>query len=304
MRSARSLTRFAAILGATSALLIGAQRAAAGQGQKPIGLVVVAHGADAPWNARVRETVAAVQWPHGPVRTVFLMGSEAATASWDSATGALERAGVRGMVVVPFMVSSHGSHVRQIEYYAGLRAELPEELSSMVHDHGAHTAPSVPVRVTAALDRAPELGEALLSRWRELPDADRRRPVMLIAHGPNGDADAKQWEADILAATATLAAHLHGRPLRVGLLRDDAPAAVRAAAVAAIRDTVSALARRYSDSVTVLPVLISTGSVNTVSIPADIRGLPVTYHALGLAPHPALARWIERVTAPTTSSSP
>ena len=81
------------------------------------------------------------------------------------------------------------------------------------------------------------------------------------------------------------------------LLRDDAPASVRAAAVRAMRDTISALAARASDSVSVLPVLISNGSLSTVKIPADIAGLPVRYRAVGLAPSSALARWIERCAA-------
>lgn len=258
------------------------------------GLLVVAHGSDSTWNQRVRDVMAEVRW-HGPVRLAFLMGPEARTASWDAGVTALLKAGADSLVVVPLMVSTHGSHVRQIEHYAGLRAELPPELARMGHDHHAAVVPTVPVRVTTALDAAPELGEALAARWEALPAADRARPLVLVAHGPTGEADVAPWIRGIRAATAPLERALAGRPLHVGLLRDDAPAAVRAGAVAGIRDTITALARAHGDSVTVMTVLVSSGQINRVKVPRDLEGMPMRYVGAALAPHPAIARWIERV---------
>jgi len=49
------------------------------------GLLVVAHGAGPEWNGPVRETVASVSWPHGPVQVAFLMGAETPASGWDSA---------------------------------------------------------------------------------------------------------------------------------------------------------------------------------------------------------------------------
>jgi len=79
------------------------------------------------------------------------------------------------------------------------------------------------------------------------------------------------------------------------LLRDDAPPPVRAEAVSLMRDTIQALASRAHDSVVVMPVLISTGTIDRTKIPRDVEGLPVRYSAQPLAPLPQLARWIERV---------
>jgi sirohydrochlorin ferrochelatase len=81
----------------------------------------------------------------------------------------------------------------------------------------------------------------------------------------------------------------------VGLLRDDAAPEVRAEAVRAIRDTISALARAAGDSVVVMPLLLSTSKLSQVKVPADLEGLPVRYTRTPLAPLPPLARWIERV---------
>lgn len=290
-------------MNAIRTLLAGAVACAAfsdtGSAQaKTTGLLVVAHGADSVWNNRVKESVAQMKWTHGPVRVAFLMGSEAATASWDSAATQLQRAGVGNMVIVPFMVSSWGGHVRQIQFYAGKIPSMPAELGDMGgmgHDMHTMVKLTVPSIVTPALDDAPELGEALIGRWNELSATDKKRPVMLIAHGPNNPEDVIHWESNILKTAKGLREAVAPQPVRVALLRDDAPAAVRAASIAAMRDTIVSLGKVAKDSVTVLPVLISTGSVNTVKIPADITGLPVRYTPVGLAPHPALAKWLLRV---------
>jgi sirohydrochlorin ferrochelatase len=258
------------------------------RGQARTGLLVVAHGANAAWNARVRATVAQVKWD-GPVAVAFLMGEEADSASWDAGIREIVNRGADQIVAVPLMVSSHGAHYRQIRYLAG---EIPEWPADLAHQHGARTDPVVPVRVTGALDGAPELGLVLRDRWRDLSPADRGRPLLLVAHGPSTDAEAALWIRDLERA----AEEFGGDPgVRIGLLRDDASPPVRAAAIALLHETVTRMAGRGKDSVAVLPVLISSGRIDRSTIPKDLTGLPVSYTAVALTPHPALARWIERV---------
>ncbi len=273
-----------------AALLLGLPHAAAAQQ----GLLLVAHGANPEWNARVRQTLAQVQWTHGPVGAAFLMGAEADTAGWGPAVARLVREGAKEIVVVPLMVSSHGSHYRQIRYYAGELDSLPPELAG--HDHAPPAAPAVPMRVTPALDASPELAAALAARWAELDQRDRSRPLLLVAHGPNSPEDAERWIADITAVSEGLR-QATGRELHVALLRDDAPAPVRAAAVQAMRDSVLAMAARARDSVVAMPVMISSGSITRTKIPRDLADLPLRYRAEPLAPLAALARWIERSAA-------
>lgn len=268
---------------------------ATGQGT---GLLVVAHGADSGWNGRVRAVVEQVRWD-GPVSVAFLMGPEARTASWDVAVRSLVGRGAEAIVAVPLMVSSHGSHYRQIQHYAGLDVPLPAALAH--HDHGTMTAPPVPVKVTPALDDAPELGAVLATRWQELSTATRRRPLVLVAHGPSDAEDVGAWMGGLQRATGDLAEALRPAPLHIGLLRDDAPAAVRAAAVQAIRDTIGNLASSTGDSVAVMTVLVSMGAINRVKVPRDLDGLAIDYHGVALSPHPALARWIERVAGEALS---
>ncbi|MGH7657868.1 MAG: hypothetical protein ACREL6_06505, partial [Gemmatimonadales bacterium] len=130
----------------------------------------------------------------------------------------------------------------------------------------------------------------------ELDPRDRQRPLLLVAHGPNAGEDAVRWTADINAVSDGLR-EATGSEVYVALLRDDAPAEVRAAAVAAMRDTVLAMSARAQDSVVAMPVMISSGSITHTKIPRDLAGLPLRYRAEPLAPLPALARWIERIAA-------
>lgn len=258
------------------------------------GLLVVAHGAGPEWNEPVRELLRLVAWPHGPKAVAFLMGPEAEQGGWDRGVAALQAAGARQAIAVPLMVSTHGGHYRQIEYYAGLRDRLPPELEG--HSQGG-TASSglLPIAVTRALDAAPELGVALALRWQGLMSADRARPVVLVAHGPSAEAEIKPWLWNLGAAAQVLRPAGLGSEPRVALLQDDAPPEIRRAAVQALRDTIASLAKASGDSVVVLPVLISTSTLSTIRVPADLAGLPVRYARLPLAPLPPLARWIERV---------
>lgn len=285
---------------ASAATLFAATAIAAAEGRAQTGLLVVAHGANVEWNARVRETVAAVRWDRGPVAIAFLMGPEAKTDGWDQGMRLLEGAGAREVVAVPLMVSSAGAHFRQVRFYAGEVPELPAELEG--HDHAGHGRPSVPVRVTSALDGAPEVTAILGEVWSRLSPQDRRPSLLVIGHGPSSDADAERWEADLVRATTPLAEKAGAR-LAVGLLRDDASPSVRASAIAGIRARIEELARATQDSVTVLPVLVSRGTINTATIPKDLAGLPIRYVPASLAPSPHLAQWIERVALATVAGT-
>lgn len=259
------------------------------------GILVVAHGADSAWNQRVFDVVRLVHW-NGPVDVAFVMGDAARAHSFAAGITAIEHAGARRIVIVPFMVSTFGGHVTDIHRMATGEAPeiMPRSSTGAMEMADTTVTPDVPVRVVAALDSSAELGTAIADRWRELPARDRARVLVLVAHGPNDDSSAVHWIRNIDAATRALAPQLPDRAVHVELLRDDAPAPVRAAAVSAMRDTITALARTSGDSVMVMTVLISAGAINTQVVPHDLAGMPMHYFGAALAPDPALARWIER----------
>jgi hypothetical protein len=105
------------------------------------------------------------------VAAAFLMGPEAVAGGWDSAVALVQRGGARRAVVVPLLVSSFGSHYRQVRYYAG---ELPT------------------------------LPEALADQGRTVDGGWRRGPTVPIAHGPEGEEDAARWTANLERVAARI----------------------------------------------------------------------------------------------------
>ena len=69
-----------------------------------IGTIIIAHGGDSAWNARVHD-VARQTTTGGPVEVSFLMGPEAKTARFQDAVARLEAKGSTAIVVVPVLVS-------------------------------------------------------------------------------------------------------------------------------------------------------------------------------------------------------
>jgi sirohydrochlorin ferrochelatase len=83
------------------------------------------------------------------------------------------------------------------------------------------------------------------------------------------------------------------RDVRVELVRDDAPAPVRAEAVLRVRELIALQQMITGRDVVVVPVLVSKGSVSRDKVPNDIKGTPSRYTGEPLLPHAEMARWIE-----------
>ena len=259
-----------------------------------VGTVIIAHGAGPEWNAQVHDVAKQVR-TGGPVDVSFLMGSEAKTRAFQTVVGRLEAQGVSEIVVVPLLVSSHSGHYDQLRWLAGEIDSLSATMMHHLHMSGIHRAEAkVPVRLAKALDDAPEIARVLAARARTLATDPAEQALFIIGHGPNSAEDHAEWMRNLRPVVDSVRAAAGFRDVKVGLVRDDAPAHVRAEAVTAIRETIAmqhALTRR---DVVVVPVLISTGSVSREKLPKDLAGLPIVYDGSALLPHEAMARWIER----------
>lgn len=263
-----------------------------------VGTIIVAHGADSAWNARVLDLAREVR-TGGPVEVSFLMGSAARTTRFQDVAARLEQQGVTRIVVVPLLVSTYSGHYEQVRYLAGATDSLGTAMRHHLEVSGVERAAArIPLQVTPALDAAGELASALADRARSLDVAPGSGALLLVAHGPNSSEDHAAWMENLRAVAARLKEKTGYRDVRVGLLRDDAPAAVRAEAVRAIRDLIELQHLATGQDVAVVPVLISSGAINRSKLPQDLQGLPVKYSGAPILPHPALARWVERqVTA-------
>lgn len=275
------------------ATLLSATHASA-QTAGRVGTIVVAHGADSIWNGRVID-VARQARTGGPVEVSFLMGPSAARTRFQDAVKRLENAGATSIVVVPMLVSSHSGHFDQIRYLAGDSVKLDETMMHHLHMAGIERPVTrIPMRVTAAMDDAGEIAQVLAERARGLAANPSKRALLIVGHGPNSAEDYAQWMKN-LRIVADSVKRLSGfRDVRVDLVRDDAPAPVRAEAVTRVRELIALQHMATGDSVIVVPVLVSSGAVSRDKVPNDIRDLPAIYAGETLLPHSAMARWIER----------
>src|SRR5215207_4876439 len=113
-----------------AALVVAVARVTPLHAQQPtgvIGTIVLAHGGDSVWNARVIAAAKAAN-TGGPVEVSFLMGPDAARARFQDVVGRLENAGVSEIAVVPMLVSSHSGHFDQIRYLAGDSVQLDDAM--------------------------------------------------------------------------------------------------------------------------------------------------------------------------------
>jgi sirohydrochlorin cobaltochelatase len=258
-----------------------------------VGTLIVAHGGGPAWDARVEKIAAEVRLP-GPVAVSFLMGPGAKTHRFQDMVADLARRGATEVVVVPMLVSSHSGHYEQIRYLAGERPDLDSTMMHHLHMSGIErAAPGVRITLTKAVDDAPEIAQVLADRAKGLAKDPKQQALFLVGHGPNSAEDYAEWMANLRRVADTVRARTGFRNVLLDLVRDDAPAPVRAEAVARVRELIRLQHELTGRDVVVVPVLISTGRVSTEKLPNDLKGLPISYTEEGLLPHSGMARWVE-----------
>lgn len=258
-----------------------------------VGTIVLAHGGGPEWNAQV-EKVAALVNTGGPVAVSYLMGPGAKTNRFQDVVQKLAAEGAEYIVVVPMLMSSHSGHYEQIRYLAGEVDELDEVMMHHLQMAGIERpTTSVPVYVARAIDDSPDVARVLAERALALTDDPASHALFILGHGPNSAEDNAMWMQNLRPVADTVAAITGFRDVKVGLVRDDAPAPVRAEAVRQVREIIALQHELTGRDVVVVPALISTGSVSHEKFPRDLDGLPVIYTGEALLPHPGLAKWIE-----------
>ncbi|MGH7636068.1 MAG: sirohydrochlorin chelatase [Gemmatimonadaceae bacterium] len=275
------------------ALLVAAGTLGAQPAARSIGTIVVAHGGDSSWNALVIDAARAAR-TGGPVEVSFLMGPAAKTTRFQDVASRLQDGGVGSIAVVPLLVSSHSGHYDQIRYLAGDSVRLNERMMHHLHMAGIERPTlRIPLRVAPALDDAPQVARVLLERARTLAPNPSERAVFIVGHGPNSAEDYAAWMTNLRAVADSVKRWGGFRDVRVDLVRDDAPAPVRAEAVLRVRELIELQHLVTRQPVVVVPVLISKGAISRDKLPNDLRGLPITYAGEPLLPHAEISRWIE-----------
>ncbi|HEY4306755.1 MAG TPA: CbiX/SirB N-terminal domain-containing protein [Gemmatimonadaceae bacterium] len=307
--SLRFALRYSLTIGS---LLLGSAATLYGQQTTPIdasvGVLILAHGADSAWNAPIEALAQQVKRAgvvRGPVGVTFLMGPAAATHRFQDQVAELKKQGAQRIVLVPMLVSSYSGHFDQLRYLAGTLDTLDPEMAHHLRMGGLEPVKSVPMIVANGLDDSPELARILAERARALAPRDRaHRALFLMGHGPNSAEEYATWMKNLRVVADSVRAATGFASVAVELVRDDAPAGVRAEAVKRSREIIALQHAATNKDVVVVPILVSAGDISQRKLPTDLAGLPITYSGEPLLPSPELVHWVERRTRDAVSTHP
>jgi sirohydrochlorin cobaltochelatase len=278
---------------------------AADQQPAKTGVLLLAHGGQPQWNAHVEDVAREVN-AQQPVEVAFGMATR---ANIQAAADRLVARGATSIVAVPLFVSSHSSVITSTEYLLGLRAEAPADLAKFAKmNHGAHGAPagehahhgaadpaspivsSVPVRMTAALNRHPLVGAILADRARAMSTAPANEAIIIVAHGPVPDDDNRRWLDDMGVLAEQVRAAAPFASVDYMTVRDDAGPEIRDAATRELRGKVEA-ARAAGRRVLIVPHLLSFGGIER-GVLKRLEGLEYTIADQALIPDDRIVEWV------------
>jgi sirohydrochlorin ferrochelatase len=277
------------------------------------GILLMAHGGSAAWNAEVNKVAAQVNQTV-PVEVAFGMATK---RTLQAGIDNLVARGVTEIVAVPLFVSSHSSVIASTQYLLGQRPDAPADLALFATmDHGGYGAQGgsehggghnmmmmspasdpakpvkspVPIRMTGALDRHALVADILLDRARAISKDPAHEVVILVAHGPVPDDDNRLWLGDMGALAQRMQTASSYQRIEYLTVRDDADEPLRNQAAEEFR-TVVKKARGENNRVLIVPVLLSFGGIEA-GVRDRLQGLDYTMASQALLPDDRLAKWV------------
>lgn len=265
--------------------------------QDDFGVLVMAHGGGPKWNGEVAAMLEPLR-AEQPLEIAFGMAD---AISLQEGVRRLEAQGVRRVAVVRLFISG-ASWFERTEQILGLRPGAPPRPAASqaeVHTgHGGHSMAFWRINSDAAfalstegLSEAPETGAVLAERARALSRDPTRESVLILAHGPEDDAENQRWLAEIDRRAEAVRQDAPFRTVRVETLREDWPEK-RKAAETRIRAFVEESSQE-DGQVIVIPYRVSGfGPYAKV-----LDGLSYVSDGRGLLPSPEVAGWVRRQIA-------
>lgn len=259
------------------------------------GVLVMAHGGSRQWNDSVLAAVQPLRDRHA-VEVAFGMAD---AASLQESVRKLEARGVENVAVVRLFVSGE-SWFERTEQILGLKPGAPARAApERAHEgHQGHSMEfwQIDTDATFALSKdglanAPEVGDILADRASALSTDPRSEDVLILAHGPDDDAENDRWIEQITARSEPIRRARPFRRVEVQTLREDWPEK-RAAAEAQVRAFVQRAAAENGKAIVIPFRVQGFGPYARV-----LSGLDYVSDGAGLLPHPNVTRWIERQVA-------
>jgi hypothetical protein len=168
---------------------------------------------------------------------------------------------------------------------------------SSVSDPVTPITATLPIRMTSALDDHAIVAEILADRARALSRDPAQEVLMLVAHGPNDEAENAQWLENMRHLAARMPQAAAFARIEVSTVRDDADDSVRAHATQELRGMVE---RAHSEQrrALIVPLLLSYGGIES-GIRTRLEGLDYVMADRALLPDPRIARWIIESACPS-----
>lgn len=213
---------------AALAALFGAAAPTAAQPKDGFGVLVMAHGGGKAWNSEVEAMLAPLKLEQ-PLELAFGMADP---NTMEAAVRKLEAQGVGRIAVVRLFISGD-SFLGRTEQILGLAPGAPPKPAPDAYaGHSGHQGHDMSLwRIDSqarfvlsgeGLADAPEMGAVLAERARNLSHAPERESVLILAHGPEDDAENQRWIASI-ETRAQPVRDLGFRRVEVMTLREDWP---------------------------------------------------------------------------------
>jgi hypothetical protein len=149
--------------------------------------------------------------------------------------------------------------------------------------------------MTPVLNDHPIVADILASPARAISRDPENEAVIIVAHGPNEEADNRRWLADMASLTARIKETERFGSFEYLTLRDDAPKPVREAPTAQLRGCVQ---RKVAAGrqVLIVPLLISFGGIER-GLRERLDDLAYTMAEAALLPDDRLATWVLTIAA-------
>ncbi len=249
-----------------------------------VGVLLFNHGVSEPADQAFRVRVMPLA---GRQPTAIAFGMAMTTSqAVQEAVADLNAAGVETIVAVDPASSRHKSLHRQWEYILGLRGQA-------AYMPVAQVASKARIVMAETVDDSPLVAGILLDYAREQSRDEPREAVVIIAHGPEGEADNGPDLAEVRKLAAQVKARSRFASVAALNIQDDAVPEIRAANVATLRRMVTD-ARAQGHDVIVVPYLINGGGIQS-RLQKDLAGLEYRFQEKGIADHPGFLAWIDQV---------
>lgn len=267
------------------------------QGSSRAGVLIMAHGGNPEWDAGVLEILQPLREKYA-LEVAFGMAD---AYSLQEAVSRLEHRGISDIAVVRLFISGESWYERTRQIL-GLAAGAParEQPDSAHAEHGGHHA-AAGHRMefwqlesqanfsmsTEGLADAEEMSDVLLTRAQDLSRNPALEDVLILAHGPEDDAENERWITSIEERTVKIRQQGNFNTILVATLREDWPEK-REVAQQQVRDFVAA-----SRAAGRTPIVIPYRVHGFGPYEKALQGLEYVADGKGLIPHPAVTRWIE-----------